>query len=182
MSEHDRDRRRVDLQDRADMQTRMLNDLRGKTIINLADGKKIGQVDDILVDPKTLRVSGLVVNRGGMLDRETRIVPASGVEKWGIDAILVRDANVFRSESELPDRESWLSSSDKLNGLSIVNTEGEKIGQIDDVLIDDRGQIVAYRVSSGGSLLGEARTREIPAQATRTLGGDVAIFEVDPRS
>lgn len=168
----------LDTEIREELGPKPVSDLRGKTIISVNDGSKIGTVDDVLIDPNSLRVAALVVSQGGMFDRDTRLVPANDVNKWGRDAVLVNSREVFRNESDLPDREKWLSASSKLNGLSIVNTEGTRLGRMDDVLIDETGRIVTYRVSEG-SLGG--KSWEIPAQSTKALGADVVIVEGDHR-
>ena len=170
MPEH----RDIHPEDRETMGRMPVADLKGKTIISLSNGEKIGQVDDVLVDPESLMVSGLLVTQGGLFDREKKIISAQDVDKWGKDTVLVSGIEVFHAEGELPGREHWLSASDKLNGLTVVNTQGERLGQIDDVIIDDSGRFVAYRVSSG---MGRGDSREIPATATKTLGKDVAIVD-----
>lgn len=174
----DRERSDIDLEERRELGHTPVKDLRGKTILSVSDGAKIGSVDDILIDPDALRIAALVVNQGSMFDRETRLVPAQDVNKWGRDAILVDGREVFRSDAEVEHRERWLSASDKLDGLTIVNTEGTRLGRIDDILIDDSGRIVAYRASEGTF---GGKSWDIPAQSTKTLGGDVIIVEGDQR-
>lgn len=155
-----------------------IGDLKGKTILSLDSGEKLGQVDDVLVDPNALRVSGLLVNRGNVLDRDTQIITMTDIDRWGRDAVLVRDANVFKPETDVHERENWLSASDKLKGLSVVSTDGERLGKIDEVLIDGNGQILAFRISEGMSAGRFGEKREIPAHATQKIGDDVAIVDV----
>lgn len=157
-----------------------LSDLKGKSILNTRTGERLGQVDDIMVDPHTLAIAGLVLSTGGMFNKESKIVPASDVETWGRDAILIHGDQLFLDGAEIPEWDSWISTNDRLNGLSVVTTTGEKIGQMDEVLVDHRGQIVAYRITEGMGGFG-ADSYEIPAQATRTLGKDVAIVDYAPR-
>ncbi|MGE0095277.1 MAG: PRC-barrel domain-containing protein, partial [Alphaproteobacteria bacterium] len=47
-----------------------------------------------------------------------------------------------------------LISADKVEGTSVYNTGDEKIGTIDDVMIDKRSGHVAYAVMSFGGFLG----------------------------
>lgn len=168
----------VDLDVQEELKPTSVSDLRGKTIISVNDGMKIGTVDEVLVDPDSLRIAALVVKQGSMFDRETWLVPANDVNKWGRDAILVDSREVFRSEADIPGREKWLSASEKLHGLSIVNTEGTRLGRLDEILVDDTGKIAAYRVSEG--TLGGS-SWEIPARSTKAMGGDVVIVEGDHR-
>lgn len=170
---------RIEAEEKNNMGTTPVNELKGKAIISLRDGEKIGQVDDVLIDPESLRISGLVSSSGGLLDQRNRIILASDIDRWGKDAVLVQDANVSRSLSDVPDREHWLSATSKLSGLSVVSSSGDKIGQIDDVLVDKDGRMVAYKVSSGFADRSFGRSREIPANTTKKMGKDVVIVDVD---
>lgn len=153
-----------------------ISDIKGKSILSLANGQRIGQVDDVLVDPHSMSIAGLIYNVGGMFDREKHIVPASNVEKWGQDAILIGEGRTFIDRSEVPDFDNWISTESSLRGLSVVTTDGDKIGTISDVLVDQQGMLTTYQVSEGSSAFG-GDTFEIPAQSTRTLGKDVAIVD-----
>jgi sporulation protein YlmC with PRC-barrel domain len=180
MPDHDNKRDRGRVEETSDVVTTPVNELRGKTILSLRDGEKLGQVDDVLIDPNTLRISGLVSSSGGLFDQRDRIILAQDIDRWGKDAVLVQDGNVFRSMNDVPDKDHWISAANKISGLSVVSSSGDKIGQLDDVIVDNEGQLVAYRVSSGFGGRSFGRSREIPANTTRKLGKDVVIVDVEP--
>jgi sporulation protein YlmC with PRC-barrel domain len=52
------------------------------------------------------------------------------------------------------DETSTLISADKVEGTSVMNTAGEKLGSIEDIMIDKRSGRVAYAVMSFGGFLG----------------------------
>jgi sporulation protein YlmC with PRC-barrel domain len=60
-------------------------DVRGREVYSL-EGEKIGHVDDVLVDPKTVKARFLVVNSGGFLGIgvHTTLIPIEAVS--GVDA------------------------------------------------------------------------------------------------
>jgi uncharacterized protein YrrD len=174
----DENRSDVEMDPRDDLGHRSVSELRGKTILSVNDGAKIGSVDDVLIDPNSLRVAALTVTSGGVFDRETNYVPASDVNKWGKDAVLVEGREVFRAEADITDRESWISAANKLNGLTMVDSHGTRLGRIEDVLIDDSGKIVSYRISD--SMMGGS-ARDIPAETTKAMGEDVVIVEAEGR-
>jgi uncharacterized protein YrrD len=153
-----------------------LSDLKGKSILSTTNGERIGQVDDVLVDPQSMSISGLVFNVGGMFDREHHIIPADNVEKWGQDAILIGGGQTYIDKAEVPGYENWISTEDSLHGLSVVTTNGDRLGTISDVMVDSQGNLTSFRVSEGQTAFGGS-SFEIPAQATRTLGKDVAIVD-----
>ena len=68
------------------------NELKSKEIINLADGKKLGHVVDVLFDSVNGRVSGIVVpGEKRMFRRNEEIfIPLEKVRKIGDDVVLIR--------------------------------------------------------------------------------------------
>jgi sporulation protein YlmC with PRC-barrel domain len=59
------------------------------------------------------------------------------------------------NEEMLPaDETGTLISADKVEGTKVMNTAGEKLGSIEDVMIDKRSGKVAYAVMSFGGFLG----------------------------
>jgi uncharacterized protein YrrD len=176
MSERYRPNKGVEEYERQEMVTKPVSELKGKAILSMREGERVGQVEDVLSDPSNLRVSGVVLSKGGLFDKERRILPAADIKTWGKDALLVENMNVFRSEADLPERDTWVSATSRLNGLAIVSSAGDRLGQVSDVLIDKDGKIVSYLVSEGTF---GGRSREIPAGATRSIGRDAVIVELD---
>jgi sporulation protein YlmC with PRC-barrel domain len=52
------------------------------------------------------------------------------------------------------DENNMLISADKVEGTTVMNPAGEKLGSIEDVMIDKRSGKVAYAVMSFGGFLG----------------------------
>jgi uncharacterized protein YrrD len=151
----------------------VLGELNGKAIISASDGARIGNVQDILIDPTAMHVAGFVVSSGGLFGRDEAFVSASDVQAWGKDAILINKPEVVSSKKDLPGRESWFNLAGQLKGRSIVSSSGEKLGNVDDLLIDSKGQVVAYQISDSPF----SQRRRIDATGTRTMGGDVIIID-----
>jgi uncharacterized protein YrrD len=116
----------------------------------------------------------VVVTKGSLLDKQRRFLPAAEITTWGRDALLVQDASAFRSEANVPERDKWVSAGDKIKGLAMVSTGGNRIGRIDDILVDNEGRITAYRVSEGTF---GGRSREIDARETKSIGPDAVIVD-----
>ena len=57
-------------------------------------------------------------------------------------------------ETLAADETSALISADKVEGTKVMNTAGEKLGSIENVMIDKRSGRVAYAVMSFGGFLG----------------------------
>jgi len=151
-----------------------LSDLKGKTILSIDAGEKLGQVDDILIDVANMQVAAIVTSLGSLMNKERRILSAADVTTWGRDAVLVKDRSALRVETDVADRDKWASTSNRLKGLSIVTTSGNRLGKVDDLVVDAGGRIVAYRVSEGTF---GTRHRDIDAATTKSIGADAVIVE-----
>jgi uncharacterized protein YrrD len=155
------------------------HDVGGNDIIDAKTGTRVGRVEDMLIDPQSMRVSAVVTHLGDFLNRDVRAIPANQVQTWGRDVILISGEGEMGRREDIPGQESFLSISDNLRGKTVVTTSGEKIGQINDVLMDDNGQIVAFELGSGGIFEGRHEgPTHIPANATRSLGQDVLIADI----
>ena len=76
-----------------------ISDLQAKDIVNMNDGKKMGNLHDLEIDMKTGKILGLVIAAGGrwpsLFQREDEItVPWNRIEKIGTDIIFVDHRNM----------------------------------------------------------------------------------------
>lgn len=71
------------------------NELKSKEIINLADGKKLGHVIDVIFDSVNGKVRGIVVPGEKKFFRKSEdiFIPLEKVRKIGDDVILIRYEN-----------------------------------------------------------------------------------------
>jgi sporulation protein YlmC with PRC-barrel domain len=142
------------------------------------DGRKLAELYDVAVDPDQMRVAALIISQGGLLNRETRSLPADAVQVWGRDVILVNGSEADFRGRQVADRDKWPLVLDHLKGCYVVSTDGRRVGQIDDLLIDTKGNVVGYVLSQvfiEGPL---AKSKRLDARQTRTLGPDVVIIDV----
>lgn len=152
--------------------------LNGKALVDIKTGEKIGQVEDVLFDPNALRIAALAFSQGSLFNRQSESIPASSVQVWGKDVILVNRSEM-NLKDQLPNSDQLVKLSDQLRGRYIVSTNGDRVGQVEDVLIDDQGRLAGYDLSQvfiGGRL---AELKRIPVEATSSLGKDVLIVDLD---
>lgn len=55
---------------------------------------------------------------------------------------------------DTPDETATLISAGKVQGTEVYNTEGEKLGDIYDVMLDKRSGRIAYAIMASGGVLG----------------------------
>lgn len=153
--------------------------LQGRSIVSVTNGQIVAKVEEILIDPTTRQVAAVITSKGSLLKREPgiEVIPGEAVQVWGRDVILVKQPEVIVKKDTLPGHEDWLTVSDQIKGHDVVGTDGTRIGQLNDVIIDAAGQLVGYslaRVFIQGPV---AQSKRIAAGATRALGGDVLLVE-----
>ena len=76
-----------------------------KDIVNIADGKKLGNMTDLEINTLTGKIEAIIVSTGtrlmGFFGREQDIViPWTKIKKIGADVILVEHQTVFQGELE----------------------------------------------------------------------------------
>jgi sporulation protein YlmC with PRC-barrel domain len=118
-------------------------DLTGKPIYSIVDGRYVGDVKDLYVNKDLYWMTGIHVGHEGFLKRKSLIVQRDNVVVFGIDAILVNDANVVKEEKDVPDLEKWLRL-DKLRGREVDTPGGTRVGTISDIVIGEEGHITDF--------------------------------------
>ena len=68
------------------------NELREKEIINVADGKRLGRIEDVVFDKEEGKVLGVVLpgKRHAFKKREDVFIPIEELKRIGEDVILVK--------------------------------------------------------------------------------------------
>ena len=84
-----------------------ISDFQTKDVINIVDGKKLGQVSDLELDLKNGRIESIVVPTNsrffGLFGGGTDVVvPWRYIVKIGMDVVLVKldDSRMYRTEDE----------------------------------------------------------------------------------
>src|SRR5687768_5912360 len=131
------------------------SELRGRAVVDLDSAVKLGDVDEILLDPESRRVAGISVGRGQNLlgggSPVEQFVPAAAVHAIGRDVLTVRGAGRAGGDGSAYPRLGHVV------GRKMVTHGGTVLGPIDDVLIDPTdGRIVGYALGgkAGSALAG----------------------------
>jgi uncharacterized protein YrrD len=129
-------------------------DLDGRAVIELETARKIGYVDEILLEPSGDRIAAFQVSEGSSLlggGRRTLVRPES-VESIGPEAIMVRSAADDEGASGPSESLPRLSH---VVGRKVVTQSGKLLGAISTVLLEGTdGRILGYELKdanwSGG--------------------------------
>ena len=122
-----------------------VNELFGKEVVRQTSGEKQGNVRDIVFDEESLNIVALLV--GGTIGRG-RALRWTSVASVG-DVVVVGGEEALGKLGEDPEVANLHKKSHTLTGTEIVTQEGEKIGEVRDIFVNERGQVGGYEVSRG---------------------------------
>jgi uncharacterized protein YrrD len=133
------------------------SELKGRAVINVEDATKVGEVENLLLDPGSRKVLGLKVKTSGLFSSPL-IVAVPQIINIGPDAVTVK-ADLSSSDKAKSEKE-WVELTDIL-GNKVVTDAGTMVGEIHDVLLDPvSAAVTGYEVREGGMF---AKSLEIAA-------------------
>ena len=125
---------------------RLGKDLDNTPIISVSDGQILGRTKDLYVNQDLSQLAGLYVGTEGVIRRTDRIIPNDRIVLFGIDVILVNDADVITTTKAIPESDSWHRLS-RLHGKEAQTPGGTKLATIDDIMIDEQGAVSGFSLS-----------------------------------
>lgn len=149
--------------------------LKGLAVVALAEGTRLGQVNDVLFQPQPFAMTALQVQgEGGNF-----VIPLSLVQQIGTDAVTVEDSSATQAASTGGTLGGLLGLRD-LHKLKVVDAAGTFLGTIKAAEIDPaNGQIIALQVHKGGVLGLGGTTTTIAAAAIRSVGPELLTVAAD---
>src|SRR5687768_5336466 len=133
------------------------SELKGRAVVNVEDAKKIGEIDNLLLEPGTRQVSSLKVKTGGLFSTPLAI-NISQVMNIGPDAVTVKTD--IANPGQSPGQKEAVEVTSLL-GHKVVTDAGAMLGEVHDILLDPvSAAVTGYEVRDGGIF---AKTLEISA-------------------
>ena len=148
--------------------------VKGLPVITMAEGKQVGKVDDLVVDPERKVVSWLRLHSGGMLGGERLWVPAEAVHGVGEDAITINAEADVRSPADAPEAVALVKAKRELIGNKVITENGERLGEVRDYEFDpDTFALTSLSVPPGMNVVSEILM--IAGDQVLTIGEDVIV-------
>jgi uncharacterized protein YrrD len=150
-------------------------EIRGLSVVSLAEGKELGKIDALLVDVDITTVRWLQLRKGGVFGR-TRVISVDAVQAVGENAITVdsETSAVLRRESS--EAQKLAQDKRRIIGNRVLTNKGRLLGEIRDYEIDvETFKITRYEIGKG-DLLG-TRTQPVAADYVLTIGPDAVLVE-----
>lgn len=157
--------------------------LAGLAVITLSGGERLGRIDDVVFHPATGRVTGFLVDRGGMFTKP-KFLPAAEVQGLGTDALTINREDTL-ADSEAAGFPPDELASKTLDGRPVLNQAGTILGKISDIAVDTATLTVPYLLLATGLLDNALHGKpQLSLAEIQTIGADSVIVSnnYDPKS
>jgi len=147
---------------------------RGTAVISLADGKKLGSVDRVLLDPVHKEIVGFTFVHGGGLfgGKTSALIEITDVHAFGPDPVMVRDASVVHSDLAVSGKCDGLVDLEDLLKREVVSDGGAILGKVASIRFGEQShQLEALEVAADAP---EGR-REIAGDTVMSIGEELVV-------
>lgn len=146
----------------------------GLPVIAIEEGKKVGQVIDLLINPHTMRLAFLLVGQDSRYI-DLRLLSFPEVIGLGEYAVTTENEEELYCVEDRPEvRECLEASIDVMNKI-VLTRRGDLEGMVEDFCIDDRsGEIIELEYKA---VRHDMRLEKIKIQDIVSLGQDVVIIQ-----
>jgi uncharacterized protein YrrD len=149
---------------------------KGLPVISVAEGKQVGKVDDLIIDPERKAVSWLRLHSGGMgmLGGERLWVPVEAVHGMGEDAVTINTEADAHTPADAPEALALVKAKRGIIGNKVITENGEHLGVVRDYEFNpDTFALTSLSVPPGMNVVGEILT--IAGDKVLTIGEDVIV-------
>jgi len=144
-------------------------DIRGRAVISIPTGGRLGRVDEVLFDHDSLRLAAFRVTAEG----QHALIPFSQVESLGSGAVMVPGEDVAQWITTAAIAAEGLVSFDALKHYKVVDAAGTFLGTPKAVELEPAdGRLQALEIHKGGVL-------GLGGETTTVSGGDIASVGAD---
>lgn len=146
------------------------------SVISLEEGRQIGAVKGLLVDPAGKKVAALIIEQKGWF-KEQRFIPYHKVYSVGNDAITIEKNSFVEKADNLSGIVKLLKEKTNVTGSKIVAENGTMLGYVDEYYVDlATGAIAGLEFS--GNLINSVLNGKafLDIAHVRTIGKDVTII------
>lgn len=157
---------------------RSLAGLRGLPLVSIEEGRELGRVGSLLLDPGALRLAGFTVSADDAKG-PVMVVPVEAVGSFGSFALTIAKTGLI---TPLASNEHYLSLFDQavvLLGSEVCDTAGKLVGFVKDALMDPAtGALLRFRITSDKGFLSPYNAF-VPASAVNALEKDRLVIHPD---
>lgn len=148
--------------------------VKGLPVITMAEGKRVGKVDDLVVDPARKTVSWFRLHSGGMLGGDRLWVSAGAVHGIGEDAVTINAEADARAQADAPEALALVKAQRGIIGSKVLTESGGRLGEVRDYeFTPDTFALTSLSVGPAMNMVGEVLT--IEGDNVLTIGEDMVV-------
>lgn len=140
-----------------------------KPVISTSDGKKLGKIKDLYLDPKITTVTAVYLGGTGVLRRKRLVIERGKVQTCGMDAWLVPNGDVVTESQHIVGFREFVPAK-QLRGRKIVSEGGTEIAAVDDVILDGQCNVKGFSLANYPSSGPLSERKAIALAAITDLG------------
>lgn len=114
----------------------------GINVMSLHTGAKIAQVENVIVDPRHLKITAFYLG-GDHLDFSPAVLGVTDVREFSDIGLIVDSANEIVSPNDLVRLQEVLKFNFKLDGLPVFDDIGKKIGNVNNYAVETKTFYIA---------------------------------------
>jgi uncharacterized protein YrrD len=152
--------------------------VKGLRLITVHEGKEIGKVDDLFVDPDGRKVRWLRVHTGGLFgNREW--VATEAIHGVGPNAFMVNSEDDVRAREDAPAAEELAKADRRLIGTPVITEDGKSLSKVEDYEFDGESFAVTSLILPPGMGTEDGHFLVIPIERVVTIGEDLIIVSAN---
>lgn len=144
----------------------------GLPVFSILDGKKIGQVKDLVINPEEGKLDFILVSNGSWYVG-ARVLPYKAVMGIGEHAVTTESENLLSNIGDTSSAANLLQRNIVIKGNRVLTDKGNLIGVISEYEVDElSGKIVRLEYKTA---VDESKTDIVEAADVLTYGADVIV-------
>lgn len=146
----------------------------GLPVFSIVDGRKLGQVKDLVINPEEAKVDFILVSNGSWYVG-ARVLPFKAVMGVGEHAVTTESENLLATINETSSANSLLQRNIEVKGNRVLTNKGNLIGVVSEYEIDENtGKLVRLEYKTA---LDESKIEIVEAENVLTYGADVIVIK-----
>lgn len=145
------------------------------SVVTVTEGKKIGVVDELRVDPQRLTIAWMRIHSGGLFGRESHWVSRDAITGMGQDLVTIRSESDLQPPAEGADQGQH---GRQIVGSRVVTEDGRFLGEIHDFSFSPATYSVTEMIIRQGNAF-SSQQATIPGDRLLTVGNDAIVVARD---
>ncbi|MCX7779686.1 MAG: PRC-barrel domain-containing protein [Negativicutes bacterium] len=144
-------------------------DILGLPVISITEGKELGKVKNLVVNPAAGSVAALAIDDGKWY-LGAKLLPFSAIIGLGEYAVTIESSSNVSLYSENPELEKLLTAEVGVIGSKVLTKSGRILGKVNEFIVDLSGKITACEVEDANG-----EVSHLPSGRVLTFGKEVLI-------